>query len=318
MEYRRLGQSGLKLSVLSFGSWVSFHNQLDVGAAAGLIKQAYDAGVNFFDNAEVYASGQSEVVMGEAFRQLGLRQGSYVVSTKFYWGLHDSVNEKNTLNRKRLREAMDGSLQRFGREAIDIVYCHRDEPETPVWEIVHAFHDLICAGKAHYWGTSEWSGARIVEAFQYAERHGLHRPVVEQPQYNLFVRQMFEHELKPAFAVAGVGTTTWSPLASGILTGKYNDGVPQGSRMSMPGMEWLQRELTEDKISRARALGEVAAELGVSQASLAIAWCAKNSNVTSVILGASRAEQLTENLAALDVLALLTDDVVAKVNTIFG
>lgn len=312
-----MGQTGLKLSTLSFGSWVSFHNQFGVETAAALIKQAYDAGVNFFDNAEVYAGGESETVMGAAFRELGLREGSYVISSKFYWGKFDSVNEKNTLNRKRLMNAIDGSLERFGRECIDIVYCHRDEPETPVWEVVHAFHDMITAGKAHYWGTSEWSAARIIEAYQYAADHGLHRPVVEQPQYNLFTRKTFEHELKPAFQLAGIGTTTWSPLASGILTGKYNDTIPEDSRMRVPGMEWLQKELTETKLNQSRELGKVAAEIGVSSAQLAIAWCAKNPNVTTVILGASKASQLTDNLGALDVIPMLTDDVIARINAIF-
>lgn len=318
MEYRRMGRSGLKLSALSYGSWVSFHNQVDISAAAGLMQAAYDAGVNFFDNAEVYARGESEVVMGEALKQLGWRRGSYMVSTKFYWGLHDGPNEKNTLNRKRLMEAMDGSLARFGLDEIDLVYCHRDEPETPVEEIVHTFHDIICAGKAHYWGTSEWSATRIIEAWRYAERHGLHRPVVEQPQYSLLERRKFEGDLSVALDHCGLGTTTWSPLASGLLTGKYNDGIPEGSRMAVAGMEWLQSMITPERIAKVRLFGAVAGDLGCTQSQLAIAWCLTNPRVTSVILGATKLSQLQDNLGALDVVSRLDEGVRGRLDEIFG
>lgn len=317
MQYRRMGQSGLKLSVLSLGSWVSFHNQVDVEAAADLMAAAYDAGVNFFDNAEVYASGNSELVMGEALRRLGWRRGSYVVSTKFFWGLHDTVNEKNTLNRKRLMDAIDASLQRTQLDEIDVVYCHRDEPETPVDEIVHTFHDMITHGKAHYWGTSEWTSERIIEAWEYASKHGLHRPVVEQPQYNLFERFKFEADVVSAVSRCGIGTTTWSPLASGVLTGKYNDGMPEGTRMTLSGMEWLQKGITPERIAQVRALEPVAADLGCSLSQLAIAWCATNPAVTSVITGATNRKQLDENLGALDVLDRLSESVLTRINQIF-
>lgn len=312
-----MGRSGLQLSVLSLGSWVSFHNQVDVENAAALMKAAYDAGMNFFDNAEVYARGESEVVMGKALKQLGWRRGSYVVSTKFFWGLQEGPNEKNTLNRKRLMEAIDGSLERMELDEIDLVYCHRDEVETPVEEIVHTFHDMIVAGKAHYWGTSEWTSTRIIEAWRYAERHGLHRPVVEQPQYSLLERDKFEGDLSVALDHCGIGTTTWSPLASGILTGKYNDGIPEGSRLSLPSMEWLRDILTPEKLEKARQLEGVAKDLGCTSSQLAIAWCAKNPRVTSVITGATKMSQLEENLGALAVLDKLDDDVMARLNTIF-
>lgn len=312
-----MGHSGLQLSVFSLGSWVTFHNQVDVDNAVTLMKAAYEAGVNFFDNAEIYAKGESETVMGNALQQLGWRRGSYVVSTKFYWGLHDGPNEKNTLNRKRLMDAIDGSLGRLKLDEIDLVYCHRDEPETPVYEIVHAFHDMIVAGKAHYWGTSEWTSARIIEAWNYAVQHGLHRPVVEQPQYSLLERAQFEGDVSIAIDHCGLGTTTWSPLASGILTGKYNEGIPDGSRLSLPTMEWLRDILTPERIEKARALQGVAAELDCSSSQLALAWCAKNPRVTSVITGATKMSQLEENLGALVVLERLDDGVMAKLNAIF-
>ncbi len=318
MEYRRMGRSGLQLSVLSYGSWVSFHNQVDIASAAELMTAAYDAGVNFFDNAEVYARGASESVMGEALKQLGWRRGSYIVSTKFFWGLHEGPNEKNTLNRKRLMEAIDGSLHRMQLDEIDLVYCHRDEPETPVEEIVHAFHDMIVAGKAHYWGTSEWTSSRIIEAWRYAERHGLHRPVVEQPQYNLVERRKFEGDLSVALEHCGIGTTTWSPLASGLLTGKYNDGIPEGSRLALTGMEWLQGIVTPERIAKVREFEAVAKDLGCTNSQLAIAWCAKNPRVTSVIMGATKMSQLEDNLGALGVLEKLDEETMTRIDGIFG
>lgn len=313
-----MGRSGLKLSALSYGSWVSFHNQVDVRSAVELMKIAYDAGVNFFDNAEIYARGASESVMGDALKELGWRRGSYIVSTKFYWGLNDGPNEKNALNRKRLMEAIDGSLQRMQLDEIDLVYCHRDEPETPVEEIVHTFHDMIVAGKAHYWGTSEWSATRIIEAWRYAERHGLHRPVVEQPQYSLIERRKFEGDLSVALEHCGIGTTTWSPLASGLLTGKYNDGIPEGSRLALSGMEWLQDIVTPERIAKVRQFEVLAKELGCSNSQLAIAWCLKNPRVTSVIMGATKPSQLQDNLGALDVVERIDDDILAKLDEIFG
>ena len=226
MNYRRLGRSGLKVSELSFGSWVTYGNQLSASTARECMAAAYDAGVNFFDNAEVYAKGQSESIMGEALRQLGWRRSSYVVSTKFFWGLHEGPNERNTLNRKYLMQAIDGSLARFKLDHVDLVFCHRPDPETPIEETVWAMHDMIEAGKALYWGTSEWAADEIATAWQIAERHHLHAPVTEQPQYNLFHRERVEKEYARLYEGIGLGTTIWSPLASGLLTGKYNEGVP--------------------------------------------------------------------------------------------
>ena len=318
MIYRYMGRSGLQLSALSYGSWVSFHNQVAVDSAVELMGAAYDAGVNFFDNAEIYARGESERIMGEALKKLAWRRGSYVVSTKFYWGLNDGPNEKNTLNRKRLMSAIDGSLERMQLSEIDLVYCHRDDLVTPVEEVVHSFHDMITAGKAHYWGTSEWSANRIIEAWRYAERHGLHRPVVEQPQYNLLAREKFEGDLSVAIDHCGLGTTTWSPLASGLLSGKYNDGMPEGTRMTLSGMEWLQSGLTPERIEKVRAFTLIAQERRCTPSQLALAWCLKNPRVTSVIMGATKMSQLEDNLGALDVLESLDDEVMATLAATFA
>lgn len=311
-----MGRSGLKLSEISLGSWITFGKQVDVSEAVKTLAEAYDAGINFFDNAEVYALGESEKVMGQAFRQLGWRRGSYVVSTKFFWGLHDGVNQKNTLNRKRLMEAIDGSLSRLEMDYVDIAYCHRDDPETPIEEIVRVMNDMIVAGKALYWGTSEWTSDRIRLAFQVADRYGWHKPQVEQPQYNMFEREKFEVELAPAFQEFGIGSTIWSPLASGVLSGKYNDGIPEGSRMSLKGMEWLQKGITPERLDAVRKLADIAKELDGTMAQLAIAWCLKNPNVTTVITGASRIEQLRENLASEALVERLDDDVMARIDSI--
>ena len=237
MEYRHLGRSGIRVSALSLGSWVTFHQQVDVDKAVEMMATAYDAGVNFFDNAQAYAKGKSEEVMGAALKKLGWRRASYLVSTKFYWGMLESgvtgINEKNTLNRKFLLEGIDGSLQRFGLDHVDLVYCHRPDPETPIEETVWAMHNIITAGKAFYWGTSEWSAMEIIAAIEIAERHHLHKPVMEQPEYNLFHRERFEVEYARLFRDYGYGSTTWSPLASGLLTGKYVNGIPEGSRASL-------------------------------------------------------------------------------------
>jgi voltage-dependent potassium channel beta subunit len=278
---------------------------------------AYDAGVNFFDNAEVYAKGRSEEIMGEALRKLGWRRTSYVVSTKFYWGLHDGPNEKNTLNRKYLMQAIDGSLARLRLDYVDLVYCHRPDPDTPIEETVHAMHDMIAAGKALYWGTSEWGAGEIAAAYGIAERHHLHKPVVEQPQYNLFHRERVEREYARLYQDCGIGTTTWSPLASGLLTGKYNDGVPPDSRATLKGYEWLsERILDADKLRRVRALAPIAQELGCTLAQLALAWCLKNPNVSSVITGASRPAQVVENMKALAVVPKLTAEVMARIDAV--
>jgi voltage-dependent potassium channel beta subunit len=316
MPYRRLGRSGLKVSVLSFGSWVSFGPQLDVGRARDCLAAAYDAGVNFFDNAEAYAGGESERIMGEAIAALGWPRGSYVVSSKYFWGLGGGVNGRHTLNRKYLLEAIDPSLERFGLDHLDIVYCHRPDPETPIDETVGAMSDIVASGRAHYWGTSEWSADEIRAAWNVAERHHLHKPVVEQPEYNLFNRRKVEREYARLYEDIGLGLTTWSPLASGLLTGKYLDGVPDGSRATLPGYEWLKALLTDpDRNAKVRRLAAVADELGCSVAQLSIAWCARNPHVSTVITGASRVQQVEENLGALEVLARLDDEVVARIET---
>ncbi|MFO7583479.1 MAG: aldo/keto reductase [Anaerolineales bacterium] len=319
MEYRRLGRSGIKVSVLSLGSWITFSNQADVDAAAEMMTAAYDAGVNFFDNAEVYASGKSEEVMGAALKKLGWRRSSYLVSTKFFWGLHKNINEQNTLNRKRLMEAMDASLKRFDLDYIDLVFCHRADPETPIEETAHAMHDIVASGRAIYWGVSEWSADEIRAAWNICDKHGWHKPVMEQPQYNLFIRKRVEDEYARLYEDIGLGTTTWSPLASGLLTGKYNNGIPDDSRGALPGYEWLQEALSDQtRIEKVRKLQEVADGLGCSLAQLSIAWCAKNPNVSTVITGASKVAQVHENLKALEVLPKLTAEVMTQIDELVG
>ncbi|AKJ27017.1 potassium channel beta subunit family protein [Caldimonas brevitalea] len=315
MQYRRLGRAGLQVSELSYGSWVTYGNQIDVKAARECMAAAFDAGVNFFDNAEVYAGGQSEVVMGEALKALGWPRMSYVVSTKFYWGLSEGPNQKNTLNRKYLMQAVDGSLKRLQLDHVDLVYCHRPDPATPLEETVWAMSDMIRQGKALYWGTSEWSADEIRAAWEIAERHHLHKPVVEQPQYHLFHRRRVEQEYARLYDDIGLGLTTWSPLASGLLTGKYRNGIPSDSRGAMDGMGFLRDQLTDaarnEAVVRLQALAE---ELGASVAQLAIAWCAKNPRVSSVITGASRLRQLQDNLKAVDLLPKLTPEVLARID----
>jgi len=315
MEYRRLGRTGLQVSVLSFGSWVTFGSQLDTGLARDCLGAAKDAGVNFFDNAEGYAGGESERIMGQAIAELGWDRKSYVVSSKFYWGLSGQVNDKNTLNRKYLMSAVDASLDRFGLDFLDLVYCHRPDPNTPVEETVWAMSDIIASGKALYWGTSEWSADEIRAACEIAERHHLRKPVVEQPQYNIFFRRRVEREYARLYEDWGIGTTIWSPLASGLLTGKYIDGIPDGSRAALAGYEWLKASLTEPSKNEAvKNLKVVADRLGCSLAALSLAWCARNPNVSSVITGASTVAQVQENMNALDVLPQLTDEVMAQID----
>jgi voltage-dependent potassium channel beta subunit len=299
MNYRRLGRSGLKVSELSFGSWVTYGAQMDTKLARECMAAAWDAGVNFFDNAEVYAGGKSEQIMGAALADLRWPREKYVISTKFFWGLSDGPNERNTLNRKYLLRAIEGSLLRFGLEYVDLVYCHRPDPHTPIEETVWAMHDMIARGRALYWGTSEWSADEIRAAWDIAERHHLHKPVMEQPEYNLFRRRKVEREFARLYEDIGLGLTTWSPLASGLLTGKYRDGIPEGSRASLKGFDWLREGLTDP--ARNAVLGDlqtVASDLGCSLPQLAIAWCASNSHVSTVITGASRPEQVVENMQA--------------------
>jgi voltage-dependent potassium channel beta subunit len=319
MEYRRLGSSGLKVSVLSFGSWVTFGPQLAGDLAEQCLSAARDAGVNFFDNAEAYSGGESERIMGDAIASLGWPRLSYVLSTKVFWGLQKGPNMRNTLNRKYLLHAIDGSLDRFGLDFVDLLYCHRPDPETPIEETVWAMSDIVSSGKALYWGTSEWSAEAIRQAWDVADRHHLHKPVVEQPQYNLFARERVETEYAPLYDSIGLGLTTWSPLASGLLSGKYLDGVPEGSRATLPGYEWLASLLTDPEPNqKVRELQSVSEELGCTLSQLSIAWCTKNPHVSTVITGASRVEQVHENLEALDVIPLLTDDVLARIDTVTG
>ena len=320
MQYRRLGRSGLKVSELSLGSWVTYHNQVDTRAATEMLAAAMDAGINFFDNAEVYAAGQSEVVMGEAFKALQWPRLNYVVSTKFFWGLErdgHATNRKDTLNRKYLLQAIDGSLQRLQLEHVDLVYCHRPDPATPIEETVWAMSDIITRGKALYWGTSEWAAADIRAAWDIADKHHLHKPVVEQPEYNLFHRRRVEQEYARLYDDIGLGLTTWSPLASGLLTGKYRSGIPAGSRGAMDSMSFLRERLTDPLKNEAVArLEGIAARLGGNVAQLAVAWANRNPNVSSVILGASKLSQLEDNLKALSLTPQLSAEVLDEIDAI--
>ncbi|MCK6422890.1 MAG: aldo/keto reductase [Aquabacterium sp.] len=320
MRYRRLGRAGLRVSELSLGSWVTYHTQVDVNAAAEMIAAAFDAGINFLDNAEAYAGGRSEEVMGQALKRLGTPRLNYVVSTKFYWGLDrqgDAVNRKDTLNRKYLMQAIDGSLRRFGLEHIDLIYCHRPDPHTPIEETVRAMSDIITQGKALYWGTSEWSAADIRAAWEIAERHHLHKPAMEQPQYHLFHRKRVEQDYARLYDEIGLGLTTWSPLASGLLSGKYRTGIPEGSRGALENMAFLRDGLTDAAKNAAVArLDPIAAELGGTLAQLAIAWATRNPRVSTVITGASRIGQLQENLGALAVAERLTPEMMARIDEI--
>jgi voltage-dependent potassium channel beta subunit len=319
MNYRRLGRSGLQISELSFGSWVTYGNQVNRHAASELMAAAFDAGVNFFDNAEIYANGQSEELMGSALKDLKRSRLSYIVSTKFFWGLAKGPNQVNTLNRKYLLNAIDGSLKRLQLDYVDLVYCHRPDPHTPVEETVWAMSDMITRGKALYWGTSEWSADEIRTAYDIAERHHLHKPVVEQPQYNLFHRKRVEHDYARLYEDIGLGLTTWSPLASGLLTGKYQSGVPHGSRAELPNYALLRDSLVDPKKNAiVGQLQTVADELGCTLAQLALAWILKNPRVSSVITGASHVSQLQENMKAVGVAEKITADVKERIEAIVG
>lgn len=312
MEYRRLGSSGLKVSALGFGSWVTFDTQMDLTPALECMQAARDAGCNFFDNAEAYAGGKSEEIMGRALRELGWPRWSYVVTTKLYWGIHDDPNMKFTLNRKYLMHGIDGSLERFGLDFVDVVYCHRSDPETPMLETVRAMSDIVSSGRALYWGTSEWSADEIRHALDLAHQHHLHAPITEQSQYNLIERRRVEKEYARLHAETGYGNTIWSPLASGLLTGKYRDGVPEGSRAALEGYEWLRDRLTDaDALGRVEALRPIAERIGCTMSQLAIAWCTRHPMVSSVITGASRVEQVRENFESLQVMEAL-DDAIAE------
>jgi voltage-dependent potassium channel beta subunit len=315
MTYRRLGRAGIKVSVLSFGSWVTFDAQMKDDLAMECMQAARDAGCNFFDNAESYAGGESESIMGRVLAELGWPRWSYVLTTKVYWGLNDAPNMTNTLNRKYLLQAIDGSLERLQQDFVDILYCHRSDPETTLEETVWAMSDIVSSGKALYWGTSEWTADEIRGAIDIAERHHLHKPVTEQSQYNLLSRRRVEREYARLFADVGYGATTWSPLASGLLTGKYRDGIPEDSRGALEGYDWLAEELTDERaLARVERLRPIAEELDCTMAQLAIAWCATNPNVSTVITGASRPSQVTENFAALDVIPRLDDELLARID----
>lgn len=319
MEYRYMGKSGLQLSVLSFGSWVSFHKQINDQIADELMGVAYDQGVNFFDNAEVYALGESEKMMGRVLRKKGWDRTSYVVSSKVFWGWRGKENKPNQhgLSRKHITEACHEALQRLQTDYLDLYFCHRPDKNVPIEEVVWAMHNLITQGKILYWGTSEWSGVEIMEAHRVAQHYGLIGPSVEQPQYNLFERNKIENEYLMIYKTVGLGTTIWSPLASGLLSGKYNKGIPADSRLAIPGFEWLRdRLMQEQAIAKAAKIGELAAELSITPSQLSIAWCIKNPNVTTAILGATKKEQLVENLAALAVVEKLTPAVMQQIEAI--
>jgi voltage-dependent potassium channel beta subunit len=307
------------VSELSLGSWVTYGNQVDRRAARESLAAARDAGVNFFDNAEVYAQGRAEEIMGQALKELAWPRVSYVISTKFFWGLREAPNQYRTLNRKYLLDAIDGSLARLQLDYVDLVFCHRPDPNTPVEETVWAMSDMISRGKALYWGTSEWSADEIRAACEIAERHHLHKPVMEQPQYNLFCRKRVEQEYKRLYEDIGLGLTTWSPLASGLLTGKYGNGVPPGSRGEVQGYDWLRSELTDARKNEiVRKLASIADELGCTVGQLAIAWVLKNPRVSTVITGASKLEQIGENMKAAEIATKLTPELKQQIEEVTG
>ncbi len=315
MEYRRLGRSGLKVSALSLGSWLTFGKQISDETAEELMVTAYDLGINFFDNAEIYARGQSEIVMGNILKKLQWRRDTYLVSSKVFWG-GDKPNQTG-LSRKHVFEACHAALKRFQLEYLDLYFCHRPDPETPIEETVWVMNDLIRQGKILYWGTSEWSAQEITEAHAIARREHLIPPTMEQPQYNLFHRRRFELEYSRVFSELGYGSTIWSPLASGILSGKYNEGFPDHTRLGMQGLDWLREKVhTEENLNKTRALSYLANELDISLPCLAIAWCLKNPNVSTVILGASKKSHLEENIRSLDVLSKLSPEVLSRIEEI--
>jgi len=319
MEYRRLGKSGLQLSIVSFGSWVSFQKQIQDKTADELMGIAYDNGVNFFDNSEAYAGGESEKMMGRVLKMKNWDRSSFTVSSKVFFGLYGKENKPNQkgLSRKHVMEACDAALQRLQVDYLDLYFCHRPDRNTPVEETVWAMNTLIQQGKILYWGTSEWSGVEIMEAHRVAQEFKLIGPTMEQPQYNLFERYKVEKEFLQVYDFVGLGTTIWSPLASGLLTGKYNNGIPKNSRLALPEMSWLKdRVITDDKIKKVKSLTDLSKQLGVSTASLSIAWCIKNPHVTTTILGATKKEQLLDNLKSIEVMEKLTPDVLEKIENI--
>lgn len=317
MKYRHLGKAGLKVSELSLGAWVTYGGQVGEETADQCMHAAYEAGVNFFDNAESYARGNAEIVMGNVIKKAGWRREDLVISTKLFWG-GEGPNDRG-LSHKHIIEGVHNSLRRLQMDYVDLLFCHRPDPETPIEETVRAMDVIIKQGKAFYWGTSEWSAADIIRADSFARQNHLTPPSMEQPQYNMFVRANMEKDLLPVFRELGYGTTIWSPLASGLLTGKYNEGVPSDSRVATKGFEWLKESvLVPEKIEKVRKLQPIAADLGGSIAQLALAWCLKNPNVSTVITGASRPQQVAENMKALDLVEKLIDEVMAKIDEVLG
>jgi len=315
MKYRRLGKAGLKVSELSLGAWVTYGGQVGEEVAEKCMAAAFDAGVNFFDNAEAYASGNAEIVMGNVIKRLKWRREDLVISTKIFWGGR-GPNDRG-LSHKHIVEGVNNSLRRLQMDYVDLLFCHRPDPNTPIEETVRAMDIIIKQGKAFYWGTSEWSAGEIIKADGIARQYGLTPPSMEQPQYNMFHRDIFEIEYEPIFSQLGYGTTIWSPLADGVLTGKYANGIPADSRAALPGYEWLQEhQITPERIEKTRLLTSVANELGCTTAQLALAWCLVNPNVSTVITGASRPEQVVENMKAVDVVEQLTPEVLVKIEGI--
>ena len=320
MEYRNLGRSGLKVSALSYGAWVTFSDQVDEEIANDCMVEAFKAGVNFFDNAEVYAKGQAETIMGNIIKKNGWKRSDLVISTKIFWG-GDGPNDRG-LSFKHIIEGMNASLKRLQLDYVDLVFCHRPDIQTPIEETVWAMNQLIKQGKAFYWGTSEWSAAQIMEAYHFARQEHLIHPLMEQPQYNMFHREKVEKEYAQLYRDIGLGTTIWSPLASGLLTGKYNNGIPEGTRATLKGYDWLrsrfESEEAQQKIAKVRQLTTIADELGCSMAQLALAWCLKNPNVSTVITGASKPQQVIENMKAIDIVDKLSDDIMEEIEAILN
>lgn len=317
MKYRRLGKAGIKLSELSLGAWVTYGGQVGEETAEKCMAAAYEAGVNFFDNAEAYANGNGEIVMGNVIKKLGWRREDLVISTKVFWG-GKGPNDRG-LSHKHIIEGVNNSLRRLQMDYVDLLFCHRPDPNTPIEETVRAMDILIKQGKAFYWGTSEWSAADILRADGIARQYGLTPPSMEQPQYNMFHRRVFEVEYQPIFKELGYGTTIWSPLASGLLSGKYANGIPEGSRAKLPGYDWLfERTITPERIEITRKLTPVAADLGCTLAQMSLAWCLKNPNVSTVITGASRPEQVVENMKALEVVDQMTPEVMENIEQVLG
>lgn len=318
MEYRRLGHSGLKISALSFGSWVTFATQVDAKLALRLMQIAYDAGVNFFDNAEAYAHGQSEIIMGDVLRKTGWTRDSYCISSKVFWG--GQLPTQLGLSKKHIVDACHAALKRLQVDYLDLYFCHRPDIETPIEETVWTMHNLITQGKILYWGTSEWATEQIMQAYAVARQYNLTPPTMEQPEYNLFHRDKVEYDFVRLYKEIGLGLTTWSPLASGLLTGKYNNGIPADSRANLPGYAWLRRQFESDaghiKIEKTKQLAVIAKNLGIELSQLALTWCLSNRNVSTVILGATKVEQLENNLKAIDKLNLLTPDVLMQIENI--